>query len=100
LGEFGVCKNVFVATDSGCFSERSAAYLASGRPVVMQDTGFSQHIPCGRGLFAVRDVDEAAAAIEEINRDYSRHSQWARELAMEYLDASKVLGKFLSELGV
>jgi hypothetical protein len=99
-GEFSVCKNVFVATNSGCFSERSAAYLASGRPVVMQDTGFSQHIPCGRGLFAVRDVDEAAAAIEEIGLDYARHSQWARELAMEYLDASKVLGKFLSELGV
>ncbi len=99
-GEFSVCKNVFVATNSGCFSERSAAYLASGRPVVMQDTGFSQHIPTGRGLFAVRDVNEAAAAIEEINRDHARHSRWAREVATEYLEASKVLGQFLCEVGL
>lgn len=99
-GEFSVSKNVFVATHSGCFSERSAAYLAGGRPVVMQDTGFSQHIPTGRGLFGVRDVGEAAAAIEEINRDYARHSQWARELALEYLEASKVLGQFLCEVGL
>ena len=61
-GEFGVCKHACVATNIGWFSERSAAYLASGRPVVMQDTGFSRHLPCGRGLFAVRTVEEAAAA--------------------------------------
>ncbi len=99
-GEFSSCKNVFVATNSGWFSDRSAAYLASGRPVVLQDTGFGSHLPCGRGLFAVRAVDEAAAAIDEINGDYERHSRRARDIAIEYLDAPKVLGSFLGELGV
>ncbi len=99
-GEFSVCKNVFVATNSGWFSDRSAAYLASARPVILQDTGFSDHLPCGRGLFAVRTADEAAAAINEINSDHKRQSQWAREVAVEYLDAPKVLGKFLRQLGI
>jgi hypothetical protein len=99
-GEFSVCKNVFVATHSGWFSDRSAAYLASGRPVVMQETGFSDHLPCGRGLFAVLRVDEAAAAIESIRGDYERHSKWAREIAAEYLDAQQVLGRFLCGLGL
>jgi hypothetical protein len=99
-GEFSVCKNVFVATDSGFFSDRSAVYLASGRPVVMQDTGFSAHLPCGKGLFAVRSVEEAAAAIEEIESDYELHSNCAREIAMEYLDAPRVLGRLLKELGL
>ena len=99
-GEFGVCKNVFVATNSGWFSDRSAAYLASGRPVVLQDTGFSSHLPCGCGLFAVRSVEEAAAALEDIRTDYARHVETAREIACEYLDARKVLGDFLNELGI
>ncbi len=99
-GEFSVCKHVFVAMNSGWFSDRSAAYLASGRPVVLQDTGFSDHLPCGRGLFAVQTVDEAAAAIKVITRQYKQHAQWAREIAMEYLDATKVLRRFLGELGL
>jgi hypothetical protein len=99
-GEFSVCKNVFVATNNGWFSDRSAAYLASGRPVVMQETGFSAHLPSGRGLFAVRTVDEAAAAINEVSGDYERHSIWARDIAIEYLDTQKVLGKFLHEISM
>lgn len=99
-GEFAVAKNVFVATHSGFFSDRSAAYLASGRPVVMQDTGFSAHLPCGEGLFAVSTMDEAAGAILEITADYARHSRAARGVAEEYLDASKVLNAFLQDLGV
>ena len=99
-GEFSVCKHVFVATHSGWFSDRSAAYLASGRPVVMQDTGFSQHLPIGRGLFAVNTVEEAAAAIDEIEGDYDAHSRAAREIAEEHLEATKVLGRMLNELGV
>ncbi len=99
-GEFGVCKNVFVATQCGWFSDRSAAYLASGRPVVLQETGFSNHLPCGEGLFAVRNAEEAAAAIEAIAGNYARHSHAARSLAREYLDASVVLGRFLTELGI
>lgn len=99
-GEFSVAKNVFVATNCGWFGDREGYYMASGRPVVVQDTGFSTHLPCGQGLFAVRTVDEAVAAIEAINDDFERHSRWAREIAIEYLDAPKVLGRFLHELGV
>jgi hypothetical protein len=99
-GEFTVCKNFYVATNSGFFSDRSAAYLASGRPVVMQDTGLNGHLPCGRGLFAVRSVEEAADAIEQIAGDYEQHSRWAREIAREHLDASVVLRSFLGELGL
>jgi hypothetical protein len=99
-GEFSVCKNVYVATNSAWFSDRSACYLASGRPVVMQETGFSDHLPCGRGLFAVRTVEEAAAAIAEINGDYERHCKAARAIALEFLDTRKVLSKFLREVGI
>jgi hypothetical protein len=99
-GEFSVCKHVFVATNSGWFSDRSAAYLGSGRPVILEDTGFSQHLPCGRGLFAVRSQDEAAAAIGEVVAAENRHRDWARELAAEYFDTDKVLRRFLGQLGI
>jgi len=100
IGEFSVCKNVFVETQSGWFSDRSAAYLASGRPVVLQETGFSIHLPCGNGLFAVETANDARDAIAEIITNYKRHSFWARELASEYLEAGTVLRRFLSELGI
>lgn len=99
-GEFSVAKNVFVATRSGWFSDRSAAYLAAGRPAVLQDTGFSAHLPCGEGLFAVNTLEEAADALAELETDYARHSAAARELAEEYLVADRVLSRFLSELGL
>ena len=99
-GEFSVVKHAYVATNSGWFSDRGAAYLASGRPVVMQDTGFSMHLPCGEGLIAVRTVEEAAAAIDEIDRNWERHSRAARDIAQQFLDAPKVLGNFLREVGV
>ena len=66
----------------------------------MQDTGFSEHLPCGEGLFAVNTVDEAAAAIEEIERDYARHSKAARGIAEEYLSTDVVLPQLLGELGI
>lgn len=99
-GEFSVCKHGYVATRSAWFSDRSSAYLASGRPVVLQETGFSAHLPCGEGLFAVRTPDEAALAIEEVSADYKRHANAARDIALEYLDAPKVLGRLLDEIGV
>jgi hypothetical protein len=99
-GEFSVMKNVFVATNCGMIGDRSGYYMASGRPVVVQDTGFSDHLPCGRGLFAVRTDEEAAHAMHEINRDYGNHSKWARDIAIEYLDNTKVLKQFLRELGI
>jgi len=100
LGEFSVCKHAYVATNSGWFSDRSAAYLASGRPVVQQETGFSAHLPCGEGLFAVRDVDEAASALESLLGDWSRHARAAREIAHEHLAAERVLGELLEEVGL
>lgn len=99
-GEFSVCKNGYVDSNSGWFSDRSAAYLASGRPVVMQETGFSEHLPTGEGLFAVRTADEAAAALDEIERDYHTHCLAARRIAEEYLDTSVVLSRFLEQFGI
>ena len=98
--EFSVAKNVFVASATGWFSDRSAVYLAQGRPVVLQDTGFGEHLPCGEGLFAVRDADEAAAAITEIAGDYDRHAKRARDIACEFLDTAKVLPDLLSRAGI
>jgi hypothetical protein len=99
-GELGVCKEVFVSLRTGWFSDRSAAYLACGRPVLLQETGYSDHLPTGEGLFAVETADDAAGAIEEINRDYARHARRAREIATEFLDASKVLTELLRDLGI
>ncbi len=96
--EFSVCKNVFVALSTGWFSDKSAAFLASGRPVVLQDTGFSEHLPCGVGLFAVKNVEEAVAAINEIENTWHKHSRAAREIAMDCLDVKVVLKKMLNEL--
>lgn len=99
-GEFSVCKNVYVATNSGWFGDRSGVYLASGRPVVMQDTGFGSHLPCGEGLFAVKTSEEAAAAIDAICSDYPRHSRAARAIAEQYLSTDVVLARFLSDIGL
>ena len=99
-GEFTVAKHCFVATNCGWFGDRAAVFLASGRPVVMQDTGWSEHLPCGEGLFAVRTAPEAAAALAEIERDYARHSRRARELACEFLDTGKAFPRMLGELGI
>ena len=99
-GEFSVCKNIFVEFRTGWFSDRSAAYLASGRPVVLQDTGFSSHLPTGEGLFAVTDMAEAAAALAEIEGNYEHHSRKAREIACDCLDSTVILKKFLHEIGI
>jgi len=99
-GEFAVCKEVFVATRSGWFSDRSAAYLASGRPVVLQDTGFGEHLPCGDGLFAFASPEEAADAVARVAREPARHASAARAIAREHLDASVVLPRLLAEIGV
>ncbi len=99
-GEFTVAKEQYVAPRSGWFSDRSACYLAAGRPVVTQDTGFGKFVPTGEGLFAYSTAEEAAAAIEEIAADYERHSAAAREIAREYFDAQRLLEQMLAEVGV
>ena len=98
--EFGVAKNAYVSTNSGWFSDRTECYLASGRPAVVQDTGFSRNLPTGEGLFAFTNSEEALAAIDAINTDYLRHSRAASELAHEKFDARIVLSKMLTEIGI
>lgn len=97
-GEFAVAKHGYVVTRSGWFSERSAAYLACGRPVVVQDTGFSRVLPVGEGLWAVGTVEEAAAALTAVTRDFERHSAAAREIAASCFDAEVVLGSLLDRV--
>ena len=98
--EFTVAKDQNVRLRSGWFSDRSATYLATGRPVVTQDTGFGNVFPTGRGLFGFSTLDEAAAAIEAINADYQSHSHAAGELARAYFDSDLVLTRLLKDCGV
>src|SRR6185295_10784163 len=97
-GEFSVAKNLYAATRSGWFSCRSACYLAAGRPVVLQDTGFSEVLPTGRGLLVFSDLDQAAAALTEVERDYAQHQEWARQLARLCFASDVVLGHLLEEV--
>jgi hypothetical protein len=94
-GEFSVAKHGYVVGRTGWFSERSAAYLASGRPVVTQDTGFSDFLPTGDGLVAFTSPEEAMAALEDVSGRYDRHWRAAREIATEHFDARKVLGSLV-----
>ena len=97
--EIGIAKSGYAVSRCGWFSDRSACYLASGRPVVAQDTG-AHLVPQGRGLVAFSSLDEAVGAIEDVERDYARHARVARELAVEYLDSDRVLGRLLEAVGV
>jgi hypothetical protein len=91
-GEFSVAKHGYVVTRSGWFSERTLTYLARGKPAIVQDTGFSEFLPTGEGLFAFRNADEVGAALEVINGNYEKHCSAARRVAEEYFDAGKILG--------
>jgi hypothetical protein len=93
--EFGVAKHVYVATRGGWFSDRSVAYLASGKPVLVQDTGLGDWLPLGEGVVAFRDLPEAVRGIELINSDYERQRRAARRLVELYFDAERVLPTFL-----
>jgi hypothetical protein len=96
-GEFTVAKDQNVRLRSGWFSERSAQYLAAGRPVITQDTGFGSYLPTGEGLFAFNTMEEILDAVERINDEYGRHSAAARELARTHLNYDVVLPKLLVE---
>jgi hypothetical protein len=93
--ELAVAKSGYVRSRCGWFSDRSACYLASGRPVVAQDTGFPRHLPTGEGLLAFEDADGAVAALEAVRRDYARHAHAARSLAEELLDSDRVITRLL-----
>jgi hypothetical protein len=98
--EFGVAKHGYVLSKSAWFSDRSACYLASGRPALAQDTGFSRYIPTGEGLLCFSTSEEAIAGIESLQRSYATHSAAARRLAEEYFDSDKVLSRLLRNVGV
>jgi hypothetical protein len=95
--EWSVAKNGYVVGQPGWFSCRSACYLAAGRPVVVQDTGFAGVIPVGEGVLCFRTLEEAAAAIQEVQANYSRHARAARAIAEEYFDSDKVLTRLIDE---
>jgi hypothetical protein len=98
--EFSVAQEVYVGTQSGWFSDRTVRYLASGRPVLVQDTGFSRNYPTGEGLVAFRTMEEAVAGAEGIVRDYAKHGRAARAIAEAYFDSDRVLGRLLEETGL
>jgi hypothetical protein len=98
--EFSVAQGIYVDTNSGWFSDRTVRYLASGRPALVQDTGFSRHIPAGEGLLSFRTMDEAVAGAERILRDYEHHCHAARCLAEGYFDSDRVIRAVLDEIGL
>jgi hypothetical protein len=99
-GEFTIAKDQYVRLRTGWFSDRSACYLAAGRPVITQDTGFGCVLPTGAGLFSFQSKEDVLAALDSIAGDYARHARFAREIAREYFDAEKVLGEILDWMGV
>jgi hypothetical protein len=97
--EFGVAKSGYVVSGSGWFSDRSVCYLASGRPVIAQETGFSKYLPTGEGLFAFETATDVLESIESLNRDYATHARAARAIAEDYFDSRKVLPHLLAAVG-
>jgi hypothetical protein len=98
--EFSVAKSGYVKSHSGWFSDRTACYLASGKPAVVQSTGFEWRLPTGDGLLTFGNVQEAVDGIERMERDYQAHSEASRRIAEERLDARLVLGSMLNQVGL
>ncbi|MCL2769352.1 MAG: glycosyltransferase [Solirubrobacterales bacterium] len=98
--EFTVARDQYVRPRTGWFSDRSACYLAAGRPVITEETAFSKFLPTGEGLFAFSSTDDAAAAIEAVESNYARHSRAAREVAREHFAAERVLASLLERAGL
>ncbi|MFL6537536.1 MAG: glycosyltransferase [Chthoniobacterales bacterium] len=99
-GEFTVAKDQYVRLDTGWFSDRSGCYLAAGRPVIIQETGFSEHYGKTGGLFSFGKLDEITEAVREINTDYRRHSRAARDVAREFFEAETVLRSLLERANI
>jgi len=99
-GEFTVAKDQYVRLNTGWFSDRTACYLASGRPAITQETGFTRHYGQQKGLFSFRTVEEIREAVREINADYAAQCRAASEVAKEYFEAEKVLRELLEKAGV
>jgi hypothetical protein len=99
-GEFTVAKDQYVRLNTGWFSDRSACYLAAGRPVITQETGFTKNYGSEKGLLSFRSVNEIADAVKRINADYAKHSRAAREIAREVFEAKTVLKSVLDRAGI
>jgi hypothetical protein len=95
-GEFSPVRPICSLGQTGWFSDRSGCYLASGRPVVMEDTGLGRHLPVGQGLLTYTDLESAVGCLEAVQRDYARHAAAAREFAREHLDSDRVLSRILA----
>ena len=94
-----IAKNMYVQSRSGWVSDRSICYLASGKPVLAQDTGFSRRYQTGQGLLAFTTLEEACSGVEEISGNYARHCRAARAVAEEHFDSDKVLPRLLEQIG-
>jgi hypothetical protein len=99
-GEFTVAKDQYVRLNTGWFSDRSACYLAAGRPVITQETGFTKYFGGQKGLFAFRTLEEIVEAARAIRADYAVHSQAAYEIAAEHFEATKVIARLLEQAGI
>ena len=98
--EFSVAKSGYVKAQTGWVSDRTGCYLASGKPAVVQSTGFEASIPTGKGLLTFTTVGEAIAALDSVDADYIGHCKAARDIAERYFSAEVVLGKILEEAGL
>jgi hypothetical protein len=98
--EFTVARDQYVRPNTGWFSDRSACYLAAGRPVITQETGFSKFIPSGKGLFGFKSMDDILRAVDQIESDYEGNCRAAREIAAEYFAAEKVVGSLMQRAGL
>lgn len=98
--EFSVTQGIYAETRCGWFSDRTTCFLASGKPTLVQDTGFSESLPTGEGLLAFTTLDDAVAGVAAIQRDYQAHAESARAIAEEHFDSDKVLGRMLDEVGL
>jgi hypothetical protein len=94
-GEFTVARDQYVRPNTGWFSDRTACYLAAGRPVITQETGFSKFLPSGRGLFGFKTMDDILAAVDAIETDYAGHCRAAAEIAEQSFSAEKVIGSLM-----
>jgi hypothetical protein len=97
--EFGIAKSGYVTSHCGWFSDRSVCYLASGRPVIAQETGFSRFLPTGEGLFAFETTDQVLSGIDALRKDYARQVRAARAIAEDHFDSNKVLTRLLQRIG-
>ena len=98
--ELSVAQGIYVETNSGWFSDRTVRYLASGKPALVQDTGFTRHLPSGQGLLAFHTIEEAAEGARRIARDYDEHSMAAAAIARDCFDARAVLPRLLDTVKV